>query len=169
MKLSIINSADFIAKYNSLVIEQITSIDLNNDMIHDFWFATLNSDSVGRRKMRLDASLTKNGKLETIELDITKCDADEVVAIYATTTSTIMTNKLKQYFETYYIAELQSANSYSVATKIEAINVTSAKRIASRMQYFYGTVLEISTNVNYDGFILDPICRKINGKWENCE
>ena len=70
---------------------------------------------------------------------------------------------------TYYIAELQNANSYREATKIEAQNLTQAKRAASRMQCFYGTILEIGLSVNESGFILNPISRKINNKWVDVE
>lgn len=71
--------------------------------------------------------------------------------------------------ETYYISELQNANSYREATKIEAQNLTQAKRKASRMQCFYGTILEIGLSVNESGFILNPISRKIGGKWVDVE
>lgn len=71
--------------------------------------------------------------------------------------------------ETYYISELQNANSYREATKIEAKNLTQAKRKASRMQCFYGTVMEIGLSVNESGFILNPISRKIDGKWVDVE
>lgn len=71
--------------------------------------------------------------------------------------------------ETYYISELQNAHSYREATKIEAKNLTQAKRKASRMQCFYGTVMEIGLSVNESGFILNPISRKINNKWVDVE
>ena len=66
---------------------------------------------------------------------------------------------------TYYVAEIQNADSYREAEKIEAKNLTAAKRIASRSQCFEGTILEIAESVNEQGFITDPIARKENGRW----
>ena len=69
----------------------------------------------------------------------------------------------------YYVAELSNKNSYAKAEVIEAKSLTSAKRIASRNQVFYGTVMEIGYDVNEDGFILKPIAQKIDGKWIDLE
>jgi hypothetical protein len=66
---------------------------------------------------------------------------------------------------TYYIAELQNKNSYRKAEQITAKDLTSAKRIAGRGQFFQGTVMEIGLSVDNNGFITTPIARKINGKW----
>ena len=43
---------------------------------------------------------------------------------------------------TYYFAEVGNPNSYCQATKIEAENLTAAKRMASRRQVFLGTWLK---------------------------
>jgi hypothetical protein len=67
---------------------------------------------------------------------------------------------------TYYIAELQNRNSYRKAEKIDAKTLTAAKRVATRRQAFQGTVLEIGTTVNSQGFILNPIAVRENGRWK---
>ena len=75
MKLTITNAADFIAKYNSLVTEQITSIDVdNNKSLHDFCFAVMYSEAVGNFNMILDAKITKSNKKEVIELNVISCN-----------------------------------------------------------------------------------------------
>lgn len=69
--------------------------------------------------------------------------------------------------QTFYIAELQNPFSFRKAEKILAKSLASAKRKASKMQCFYGTVLEIGFQVDKNGFILEPISQKINGKWQD--
>ena len=44
---------------------------------------------------------------------------------------------------TYYFAEVGNPNSYRQAEKIEAENLTAAKRMASRRQVFLDTCLKI--------------------------
>lgn len=66
---------------------------------------------------------------------------------------------------TFYIAELENKNSYRQAEAVEAKNLSAAKIRATKGQCFQGTVLEIGTEVNSDGFILNPVAQKINGKW----
>ena len=67
----------------------------------------------------------------------------------------------------YYFAELQNAGSYRQAEKLKATSLRAAKREASMRQVFQGTTLEIGNSVNEDGFILNPIARKEDGKtWE---
>lgn len=69
--------------------------------------------------------------------------------------------------QTYYFAELQNAGSYRQAEKLKATSLRAAKREASMRQAFQGTVLEIGNSVNTDGFIMNPIARKEDGKtWE---
>ena len=69
--------------------------------------------------------------------------------------------------QAYYFAELQNAGSYRQAEKLKATSLRAAKREASMRQVFQGTVLEIGNSVNEDGFILNPIARKEDGKtWE---
>ena len=69
--------------------------------------------------------------------------------------------------QAYYFAELQNAGSYRQAEKLKATSLRAAKREASMRQAFQGTVLEIGNSVNTDGFILNPVARKEDGKtWE---
>lgn len=69
--------------------------------------------------------------------------------------------------QTYYFAELQNAGSYRQTEKLKATSLRAAKREASMRQVFQGTTLEIGNSVNEDGFILNPIARKEDGKtWE---
>lgn len=70
--------------------------------------------------------------------------------------------------QAYYFAELQNAGSYRQAEKLKATSLRAAKREASMRQVFQGTTLEIGNSVNADGFILNPIARKEDGKtWED--
>ena len=71
--------------------------------------------------------------------------------------------------KTYYIAEVQKLGSFSQAEKINAKSLTAAKRKANKSQCFYGTVLQIGTEVNDEGFIMNPIATKVNGKWQGLE
>ncbi len=45
---------------------------------------------------------------------------------------------------TYILTELQNAQSSRQGVRIDAANLTAAKRKASRMQMFQGTVLELA-------------------------
>lgn len=69
----------------------------------------------------------------------------------------------------YYVAELENVSSYRKATEIEAKNLLCAKIKASRNQAYFGTILEIGTEVNEDGYITHPIARKENDKWTNLD
>lgn len=66
----------------------------------------------------------------------------------------------------YYVAEVQNIGSKREATAIEAADLATAKRAASRQRAFEGTVLEIGTAVDGNGFLTNQICRKVNGKWQ---
>lgn len=69
--------------------------------------------------------------------------------------------------QAYYFAELQNAGSYRQAEKLKATSLRAAKREASMRQVFQGTTLEIGNSVSEDGFILNPVARKEDGKtWE---
>ena len=69
--------------------------------------------------------------------------------------------------QAYYFAELQNAGSYRQTKKLKATSLRAAKREASMRQVFQGTTLEIGNSVNEDGFILNPVARKEDGKtWE---
>lgn len=66
----------------------------------------------------------------------------------------------------YYVAEVQNIGSRREAVAIEAADIAAAKRSASRQQAFDGTVLELGTTVDGNGFLTDIICRKVNGEWQ---
>jgi hypothetical protein len=61
----------------------------------------------------------------------------------------------------YTIRELQDRQSMCRGTIIEAVSLASAKRQASKMQLFQGTVLTVSAK---NGNVM---CVKENGKWED--
>ena len=62
--------------------------------------------------------------------------------------------------KTYTITEKQDINSYREPVEILAKNLTAAKRVASKNQAFFGTVLEIS---DFHGVV----SIKEDGKWED--
>jgi hypothetical protein len=63
--------------------------------------------------------------------------------------------------------EVENPNSFSEASKIEAANLASAKRIASRNRVFVGTTLVIGNSVNSQGFVIEPVCVKVSDeKWK---
>lgn len=69
---------------------------------------------------------------------------------------------------TYYFAEVGNPNSYCQATKIEAENLTAAKRMASRRQVFLDTCLKIGWGLDGNGFINEVLAIKEPGKkWKN--
>ena len=68
---------------------------------------------------------------------------------------------------TYYVAEVEGLHSFAKAEKIEAKSLTSAKRSASRYQIFQGTILYVGEDVDSNGFIVNPIAVKREGKWIN--
>ena len=69
---------------------------------------------------------------------------------------------------TYYFAEVGNINSYRQAEKIEAENLTAAKRMASRRQVFLDTCLKISWGLDSNGFINEVLAIKEPGKqWKN--
>ena len=65
----------------------------------------------------------------------------------------------EQIMATYIITELQNAQSSRKGEAVETANLTAAKRKASSLQMFKGTVLEIATE---NGAILS---RKEAGRW----
>lgn len=68
----------------------------------------------------------------------------------------------------YYMMEVGNIGAVCKADKINAKNFTSAKRTASKNQCFQKTILYIGTDVNENGFITNPIARKLWGeKWED--
>ena len=71
--------------------------------------------------------------------------------------------------ETYFVAELQNEHSYREAFIIKAQSRSHAKKLATKSQTFYGTVLEIGLSVNENGFITHPICRKVGGVWSDLD
>ena len=69
---------------------------------------------------------------------------------------------------TYYFAEVGNINSYRQAEKIEAENLTAAKRLASRRQVFLDTCLKIGWGLDSNGFISKVLAIKEPGKqWKN--
>lgn len=62
---------------------------------------------------------------------------------------------------TYIITELQNANSYRKGKSVEAKDIAAAKRKASRMQMFQGTVMEIA----YENGAVVSV--KEGGKWQD--
>jgi len=71
---------------------------------------------------------------------------------------------MTKYTDEYSVRELQNAQSHTDGyDTIEAASLTEAKRKASRMQAFQGTVLELSSNET--GVILS---RKTDGRWIDC-
>lgn len=58
--------------------------------------------------------------------------------------------------------EKQNANSYREPTPLAAQTLNGAKREATRLHAFEGTVLEIGCNPDK----WEPISRKENGKWQ---
>ena len=64
---------------------------------------------------------------------------------------------------TYVITELQSAGSHRKGETIEAADLAAAKRKASSLQMFKGTVMEIAAE---NGAVLS---RKEDGRWIDIE
>ena len=62
---------------------------------------------------------------------------------------------------TYTITELQNVNSYRKGESVEAKDLTAAKRKASRMQRYHGTVMEIA----YENGTVVSV--KEDGKWRD--
>lgn len=60
---------------------------------------------------------------------------------------------------TYYITEKQGLNSQRTSVQIEAGTLAEAKRQASRMQMFEGTVMVIAAENGAE------LAHKTNGKW----
>ena len=65
----------------------------------------------------------------------------------------------------YYVAEVSALHSFAKAEKINAKNLTSAKRSASRYQMFLGTVIYLGRAVDSNGFIIEPVAVKKGNKW----
>lgn len=69
---------------------------------------------------------------------------------------------------TYYFNEVGNSNSYCQATKIEAENLTAAKRMASHRQVFLDTCLKIGWGLDSNGLINEVLAIKEPGKkWKN--
>ena len=69
---------------------------------------------------------------------------------------------------TYYFSEVSNPNSYRQAEKIEAENLTAAKRMVSRRQVFLETWLKIGWGLDSNGFINEVLAIKEPGKkWKN--
>ena len=68
---------------------------------------------------------------------------------------------------TYYVSEVSNPHSFAKAERLNAKNLASAKRSASRYQMFLGTVLYLGRAVDGRGFIVEPIAIKKGSKWTN--
>lgn len=69
---------------------------------------------------------------------------------------------------TYYFSEVGNPSSYRQAEKIEAENLTAAKRMASHRQVFLGTWLKIGWGLDSNGFINEVLSiKKPDKKWED--
>ena len=62
---------------------------------------------------------------------------------------------------TYTITEKQDANSYREGTEVQAKTLAAAKALASKLQFFQGTVMEIK---DISGTVLAV---KERGKWRD--
>ncbi len=68
----------------------------------------------------------------------------------------------------YYFSEVYNLNSYRQAERIDAENLTAAKRMASRRQVFLDTCLKIGWGLDSNGFINEVLSIKKPGKkWED--
>ena len=65
----------------------------------------------------------------------------------------------------YYVSEVTALHSFAKAVKLNAKNLTSAKRSASRYQLFQDTVIYLGRAVDSNGFIIEPIAVKKGNKW----
>jgi hypothetical protein len=71
---------------------------------------------------------------------------------------------------TYRITEKQNQNSHRAGELIQAANLSAAKRIASRMQVFQGTIIEISSpnqSMPEDTDADTVLAHKLKGKWQD--
>lgn len=68
---------------------------------------------------------------------------------------------------TYYMTETTGVNCYKEDNDeiIQAESLTQAKRIASKKQFFAGTVLNLFSDSNQS----DLISSKVDGKWQDEE
>jgi len=69
---------------------------------------------------------------------------------------------------TYYITETQNGNSVRQAESITCKNISSAKRQATKAQYYFGTVLKIYASSGHNGYGEGLISTKHTGfanKW----
>ena len=85
-----------------------------------------------------------------------------------------MTKAEKQVLKRVYLEQKEikvyyrKSNSYRQAEKIEAENLTAAKRMASRRQVFLDTCLKIGWGLDSNGFINEVLAIKEPGKqWKN--
>ena len=70
----------------------------------------------------------------------------------------------------FYCMEVENPQSFSKARKIEAKDLATAKRIASRNRVFVGTTLVLGNSVNGQGFVTEPVCVKVSDeKWKTVE
>jgi hypothetical protein len=67
----------------------------------------------------------------------------------------------------YYFAEVDNPRALCEGTKLNAKNLTAAKREASLRKLFNGTFLVLAeeSGMSKHGFILDKLSIKTGGKW----
>jgi len=70
---------------------------------------------------------------------------------------------------TYYFAEVDNPNALHEGTKLNAQNLTAAKREASLRKLFKGTflVLAAESGISKHRFIIDKLSVKTGGKWSD--
>lgn len=69
---------------------------------------------------------------------------------------------------TFYFTEIHEDGSMKKAEKISAKNLKGAKNIASKNKVFTNTVLVISSKISSEGYITEPICKKVGDRWQMC-
>ena len=91
----------------------------------------------------------------------------EIVAKERAVRAEFSTDRTEEPLRVFYCMEVENPQSLSKARKIEATNLASAKRIASRNRVFVGTTLVIGNSVNSQGFVTEPVCVKVSDeKWK---
>ena len=70
--------------------------------------------------------------------------------------------------KTWYVMEVSNVNSKrEYSAKIKTDSLTQAKRLASKAQYFQGTILYLGTSTDEHSFVEDIVAYKENGKWHD--
>lgn len=67
----------------------------------------------------------------------------------------------------FYMMEVANVNAKRAAEKLNAEWLGAAKREASKKSAFYNSVIYISTEIDENGFIVNPAAVKNGARWEN--